>query len=90
MIWGLFVVGPIWSANFLIGLGGHVPPSPPPPGSAPAHVCRPIGLCLCTGAREPGGGGARGAIPPPTFCLNGMDMPVPPPKLWQSLGISTF
>ena len=41
------------------------------------------------GAREPGGG-ARGAIAPPTFCLNGMDMPVPPPKIWQSLGISTL
>ena len=27
----------IWSANFLIGLGGHVPPSPPP-GSAPGLV----------------------------------------------------
>ena len=41
--------------------------------------------------REPGwggGGGARGAIARPTFCLNGMDMPVPPPKIWQSLGIS--
>ena len=30
---------------------------------------------LHTGAREPGGG----AIPPPTFCRNGMDMAVPPP-----------
>ena len=29
------------------------------------------------GAWEPGGGG-KGAIAPPTFCLNGMDMPVPP------------
>ena len=29
----------------------------------------------CTGAWELGGGGSC----PPTFCLNGMDMPVPPP-----------
>ena len=34
-------------------------------------------------------GGPRGAIAP-TFCLNGMAMPVPPPKFWQSLGMSTF
>ena len=33
-------------------------------------------ILLMPGAQEPGGGGARGAI---TFCLNGMDMPVPPP-----------
>ena len=34
------------------------------------------------------GGGGKGG--PPTFCLKGMDMPVPPLNFWQSLGISTF
>ena len=35
------------------------------------------------GARPQGrgsrGGGSKGGNCPPTFCLNGMDMPVPPP-----------
>ena len=37
------------------------------------------GLAVWAGAREQGGGGGKGAIAPPTFCLNGMDMSVPPP-----------
>ena len=37
------------------------------------------------GAGAEGGGGQGGQFPPPTFCLNGRDMPVPPPKIWQSL-----
>ena len=37
--------------------------------------------CLYTDVQGRGsrGGGARGAIAPPTFCLKGMNMPVPPP-----------
>ena len=48
-----------------------------------------VGHVFYAGAREPGVGG-KGGNCPPTFCLNGMDMPVPPPKIWQSLGISTL
>ena len=54
-------------------------------------VCIPLVLamvrntCLCRGA------GVGGRNCPQTFVLNGMGMPVPPPpKFWQSLGISTF
>ena len=66
--------------------------SPPPPSGNP--VSAPAGAWARTGLRarawEPRGGGGKGAIAPPTFCLNGTDMLVPPPpKCWQSLGIST-
>ena len=39
------------------------------------HMIMSHMLVVDTGAREPGGAIAP---PPPTFCLNGMDMPVPP------------
>ena len=51
-----------------------------------SHDVRPISSDRGAGA---GGGGQGGAIAPPTFCLKGMNMPVSPPKFWQSLGIST-
>ena len=55
----------------------------------------PVGLSVCdcqSWAAIPGGGGqgrgsrggGGGGQLPPTFCLNGMDMPVPP-TFWQSL-----
>ena len=52
--------------------------SPPCMTLAVAEAFTPTKPTNQAGAREPGGGG-KGAIAPPTFCLNGMDMPVPPP-----------
>ena len=38
-----------------------------------------VNIHSSAGAREPGGGGGgKGSNCPPTFCLKGMDMPVPP------------
>ena len=41
------------------------------------------------GAREPGGGGARGQLHPQLFVSMGW-ICLCPPKIWQSLGISTL
>ena len=43
--------------------------------------CKAQNLCPQSGlGRGAGvGGGGKGGNCPPTFCLNGMDMPVPPP-----------
>ena len=77
----------------------RTPPQASTPVNVPRHRLQHLSTYPATGFNAQrrgspgggGGGGGKGGNCPPTFCLNGMDMPVaPPPKIWQSRGISTL